>query len=237
MVDVSDLFLTRGSIVSTRSRIKEENKTYPCQPPNRLGHGFPLGGSHQCRFRLGIGDSRRGPEGLTTGPLIVGSASFGKGSIQQIRAFDVGGFKLTTARYYTPDGINIDKVGIEPQVIVEEEEFSEEELGDLQILYEENRIPFFVEQNPKAGAREMARFIEELRADGIILKDRVLERMIRQEVNRTLKDPPIYDLEYDRFLKKAKELIDPNGEGILWSETADTSEAGRMQTIPGRQDR
>ena len=62
---------------------------------------------------------------------LIGETTFGKGSVQQIRSFGNGGFKLTTSRYYTPAGKNIDGIGIEPHLTITEEEFTDEELDYL----------------------------------------------------------------------------------------------------------
>ena len=232
-VEVSNLFLTRGPIVSTQSRIEKESEIFYADRKTALEEDIPVAvlideGSASASeiFAGAMKDSDRA--------ILVGAASFGKGSVQQIHAFGEGGFKMTTARYYTPKGVNIDKVGIVPHVLVTEEEFSDEEQEDLQILFEENRIPFFVEQNPKADARQVAQFIEKLQKEGISLKTRVLKRMIHREVNRTLSEPPIYDLEYDTALQKAMELITPKAQqSILWSKTPDISDLEPSTPILG----
>ena len=206
VVSVSDLFLSRGPIVSTRSRIASENEVFYASRRTAVDPGLPMavlideGSASASEILAGaLKDTDRA--------LLVGSTTFGKGSVQQIRAFGSGGFKMTTSRYYTPNGINIDKVGVEPHVILEEEDYSEEALKDLQILYEENRIPFFVEKHGSPSAEEIRRFIRDLRTEGIALEDRILQRMIRQEVNRTLNDPPVYDLEFDTVLKETISLL------------------------------
>ena len=91
-------------------------------------------------FAGAMKDSKRG--------VLVGDKTFGKGSVQQIRSFGKGGFKLTTSRYYTPNNTNIDKVGIVPDVTVKEPELSEKELASLKILIEQNRITDFINANP-----------------------------------------------------------------------------------------
>ena len=55
--------------------------------------------------------------------------------------------------------------------------------------------------------QSIRRFIQDLRSEGISLEERILRRMIRQEVNRTLNDPPVYDLEFDTVLKEAISLL------------------------------
>ena len=206
VVDVSDLFLNRGPIVSTRSRIAAENEVFYAGRRTAVDPDFPIAvlideGSASASEILA------GAMKDTDRALLIGTTTFGKGSVQQIRAFGNGGFKMTTSRYYTPNGINIDKVGVAPHVVIEDEAFTDEALEDLQILYEENRIPYFVEKHTSPSPEEIARFIQDLRTEGIALDDHILRRMIRQEVNRTLNDPPVYDLEFDTVLKEAISLL------------------------------
>lgn len=139
--------------------------------------------------------------------LLLGDTTFGKGSVQQVRAFGNGGFKITTSRYYTPDGINIDKVGIDPHQFVEIEEFSDADLEALQQLYDEDMVAFFVEENPISDEETTEAFIEEVAEKGIILEDKVLRKLIREEYNRNLNSPPVYDLEYDTVLIEAARIL------------------------------
>ena len=210
VVDTADLFLNRGTIVSTRSRIAEENEVFYAKRRTAVPMDMPIvllinkGSASASEIMAGaLKDTFRA--------VLLGDTTFGKGSVQQVRAFGDGGFKITTARYYTPNGVNIDKVGIDPNRFVPAEEFSDEDLVHLQKLYENNRIPYFVEEHPAADPGEIRRFITQLKGEGIALEDRVLEKLIREEYNRNLNDPPVYDLEYDTALQQASEILRTNG--------------------------
>ena len=126
-VKVSDIFLTRGEIVSTRGREKKDIRRYRAKNKDHT-NGKPIvilinGGSASASEIVAgaLQDHRRA--------IIVGTQSFGKGSVQTIMPFqrsnaeNVSGIRLTTARYYTPSGESIQGKGISPDIIVEQGEF------------------------------------------------------------------------------------------------------------------
>ena len=114
-VAVSDLFLTRGEIVSTRSRKPEDTVRYSAKEGDEI-NGLPLvvlineGSASASEIVAGaLQDHKRA--------LIAGLKSFGKGSVQTLRQIpEFGAIKITTARYYTPSGHSIQAKGIEPDV-------------------------------------------------------------------------------------------------------------------------
>ncbi|MBR1605729.1 MAG: S41 family peptidase [Alphaproteobacteria bacterium] len=116
-VAVSDLFLDKGEIVSTRSRNEEDNVKYSAKEGDVLG-GLPI--------VVLINDGSASASEIVAGALqdhkravILGEKSFGKGSVQTlIPLANYGAMRLTTARYYTPSGRSIQAKGIEPDVLV-----------------------------------------------------------------------------------------------------------------------
>jgi carboxyl-terminal processing protease len=119
-ISVSDTFLDKGEIVSTRGRNAEETQRFNARPGD-MTKGKPL-------IVLINGGSASASE-IVAGALqdhhratILGTRSFGKGSVQTIIPLGSNGaLRLTTARYYTPSGRSIQAKGIEPEVVVEEE--------------------------------------------------------------------------------------------------------------------
>ena len=207
VIDIADLFLSGGVIVSTRSRIPSENRVYNAHTKTLVPTSMPIvvlidqGSASASEILAGaLKDRNRA--------FTLGQTSFGKGSVQQVKSFGEGGFKLTMSRYYTPSGNNIDKIGITPDKIIEEPELTDEETESYRRLLEENLVAVFAEENPDAGAEEIDQFVYNLKKEGIVLQERILKRIIRNELNKTNNSPPIYDLDYDIVLKEAVRMLE-----------------------------
>ena len=116
-VGVADLFLDEGLIVYTEGRLSDTEMSFSASPETPADD-VPLvvlinsGSASAAEIVAGaLQDQRRG--------VIMGTESFGKGSVQQIMPLGNGeGLKLTTALYYTPNGRSIQAQGIEPDVEV-----------------------------------------------------------------------------------------------------------------------
>ncbi len=118
-IRVSDAFLEKGEIVSTRGRNPEDGDRYNATPGDLID-GKPIvvlinGGSASASEIVAgaLKDHRRA--------IIVGTKSFGKGSVQTIMPLrGDGAMRLTTARYYTPSGRSIQNLGVSPDIIVKQ---------------------------------------------------------------------------------------------------------------------
>jgi carboxyl-terminal processing protease len=136
---------------------------------------------------------------------LVGEKSFGKGSVQQVYPLDKSGFKITTARYYTPSDVNIDKIGIPPDKEVLFPKFSDADAEQLNKLIAAKKIPLFVENNPKVLSGQIDVFARQL-AGEYSLDFALVRRLIRDEQNRT-QIAPVYDMEYDVQLQESVRII------------------------------
>jgi carboxyl-terminal processing protease len=119
-VALSDLFLTKGDIVSQRGRNPRDNEFYRAEEmiPGDAAKGLPVivlidaGSASASEIVAGaLQDQKRA--------LVMGERSFGKGSVQSLFELDRSrAIKLTTARYYTPSGKSVQEGGIEPDIRV-----------------------------------------------------------------------------------------------------------------------
>ncbi|GGG70083.1 peptidase S41 [Salipiger pallidus] len=118
-IKVSDAFLDKGEIVSTRGRNPEDGDRYNAEAGD-LTNGKPMvvlinGGSASASEIVAgaLKDHRRA--------VVVGTKSFGKGSVQTVMPVrGDGAMRLTTARYYTPSGRSIQALGVSPDIVVEQ---------------------------------------------------------------------------------------------------------------------
>jgi carboxyl-terminal processing protease len=117
-VEVSDTFITDGKIVYTEGRIANSEQTFTAKPDDLL-NGEPIvvlvnGGSASASEIVAgaLQDNKRG--------IVVGTKTFGKGSVQTVMPLtETTAVKMTTARYFTPSGRSIQAEGIVPDIEIE----------------------------------------------------------------------------------------------------------------------
>lgn len=205
VVEIGDYFFDDGVIVSTKSRIEDENEVFNAKRGTLVNNDIPI--------VVLIDNGSASASEILTGALkdreravVIGQTSYGKGSVQTMIGLGESAIKLTMAKYYTPSGISIDKVGIDPDIPIELPEYSDDELESYSQILKTNMIAEFVDTNEVTEAA-IESFIQKLRSEDNILSDYTVKRMINSEVNRRSENPPVYDLQYDESLIKAVDLI------------------------------
>lgn len=209
VIDVADFFFNDGVIVSTKSRISTENTEFSASEGVIIPEELPIavlinGGSASASEILtgAIKDRERG--------IVIGNRSFGKGSVQQMRYFAESGFKITIARFYSPNDITIDKLGIEPHIIVEEKTISDltdEETLDYIRLFDDRIISNYLLEKRDVSEEMILTLAQDIIDQGYIIPEDFLINDIRTRVKRSMENPPIYDLDNDKPLIKAIEEL------------------------------
>lgn len=152
-IEVSDFFLETGKILSIEGRSKRNTKIYRAKPSD-IPRNYPIvllinGGSASASEIVAgaLQDHKRA--------LILGTTSFGKGSVQTVETLRNGyGLKLTIARYYTPSGRSIQAKGIEPDIFVKQKQIDLADLDEDQRLAKEKDLKNHLEAEPGKGAKK-----------------------------------------------------------------------------------
>ncbi len=175
-IEVSDLFLKKGGIVSTRGRSKNmESKSVARDDGNE-----PL-----CPIIVLVNEGTASASEIVSGALqdnkravIMGTQTFGKGSVQTVIPLEDGSaLKLTTAKYYTPNGRSIQAEGITPDIIVKQaarvEEANGEKDADKSHIMREKDLKGHIKSTTEKNGKE-----EKTKAEDTLEKDNQLKSAI-----------------------------------------------------------
>lgn len=152
-IRISDLFLKDGIIMTSKGRQKRHNRTYRAHKDDSRPRTYPMvvlinGGSASASEIVAgaLQDHKRA--------LIIGTTSFGKGSVQAIENLRDGyALKLTIARYYTPSGRSIQAKGVEPDILVKHKIITAEEEDQGRLFLEKDLVNHL---NAEPGSKNKA---------------------------------------------------------------------------------
>ena len=209
-VKVADKFIDSGVIVSTKSRIASENKSFSAKSNTTvIKKNIPI--------VVLINKGSASASEILAGALkdyhiayLVGERTYGKGSVQQVVPFfepdgTNDGIKLTVARYYSPTDCNIDKIGIPPDREIKFTEYTDEQTKAFIKMTEDQVIEKYVESHPNMTDEDIAKYAVVLQKE-YNLDLKLLRRLIRLETRKTKKSL-VYDLDYDVQLNEAIKII------------------------------
>lgn len=218
-VDVADKFIDNGPIVSTKSRLLFENTQFTANKEKTTAkQGMPI----VVLINRGAASASE----IVSGALkdyhlayLVGERTYGKGSVQQVIPLsNTDGIKITMARYYTPSDMNIDKIGIPPDLEIKNlKEFTEDEEKLYVDLIKSEIINKAAESKPNMTEADIA-----LEAAAIAkkypLNERLIRRLIRIQVQKT-QPSVLYDLDYDLQLNEALKVIQSKDYSTMLKNT------------------
>lgn len=138
---------------------------------------------------------------------LIGSKTFGKGIVQDVFSFGEGYAQVTTAHYYTPNNENIHKLGIEPDILVEDIKLEDEEIPAYEQLMTDKVISEFSKDHPDPTLENILLFAKQNEERGI--NEQILTLLMRNEYLSKIPydERPLGDLEFDTQLKRAVEFI------------------------------
>lgn len=202
-LEIADIFMDSGVIVSTRSRVEKRNDSYEAKED--IIEGFPI--------VVLVNEASASASEILAGALkdskkayLLGAKTYGKGSVQVPLALsEEEGFKITISKYYLPSDVNIDKVGILPDFEVNFPELSEEEKKSLESLMDSHKIYDYVDANPNINETIIFNEAKKI-AQEYKLEERLVRKLFRNEVDK-FNGVRLYDLDFDLQLNAAIEKV------------------------------
>lgn len=218
-IDIADLFLESGEIVSTRSRNPEDTARFSATEGD-VTDGLPLvvlinaGSASASEIVAGaLQDHRRA--------IVVGTKSFGKGSVQSvIPVSNHGAIRITTARYYTPSGVSIQAEGIIPDIEIHQSKV--EELDKVEGISESNLPKALTNDSTKA---EMNKKIKDKSAN-----DKKATKKNDKGKDKDDALPKVSDYQLDRAIDILKGIaVYRSSDKVIMQEQAKSSDKDEMK--------
>ncbi len=211
---VADLFLNKGIIVSTKGRIKSQNREYFASSIEYCA---------DVPMVVLVNEGSASASEIVTGALkdnkravVVGTKTFGKGVVQTVRELgDDLAVAITTAKYYTPSGVCIHNTGIKPDIEIDFPKLKKYEIEVIDKILKGNYITKFLKKHKdftklkKEEQKKLLKaFTKELNSEGLDADYKLIRRVVKSKINETrAMNEAIVDLEDDVQLKKAVEVL------------------------------
>ncbi len=207
--NIANLFLKNQTIVTTQNKktLADNTKVTVAGVGTIVPMDFPLivlvneGSASSSEILTGaLKDNKRA--------TIIGSQTFGKGVMQQIFSLKEALLKLTVAHYLTPNGDDINGVGITPDIIMSDDELSDETLDKYEKIMNDNSLSSFVDDNPDFNQTNLIKFVSQYDAENV--DKTFLKLLVRNEYLYRIdyEDRPKYDSINDEYLKTAIEFLE-----------------------------
>ncbi|MGC8964005.1 MAG: S41 family peptidase [Brevinematia bacterium] len=200
---ILDFIIPEGLILETRGRVPDSNsKTFASGRPPIIPLNIPIvvlineGSASAAEIFSGVlQDTHRA--------VIVGTKSFGKGSVQTVTKLpDGSGVRITIARYYLPSGRTPDKVGITPDVEVDTFKIDKDTESLIIKVDKEGYIKDYMKNKTELTDQDVDNIYKLLQSKGISLDKRIIKMLAKREIPGI----PLFDLD-DDYIKKALDVL------------------------------
>lgn len=207
-LEIADYLLEGGNIVSVKYKENSGNAStlYAASQDTLIDTSIPI-------VLLVNGGTASASEILTAAlcengrAFSIGDTTFGKGIMQSVIPYGDGFIQFTSANYYTPNGSSIHEIGITPDILMEEVEFSEEEIEAYEMFMQEDKLAPFREENPEYTKENIDKFAEENKDSGV--PELLLKNLMTKEYiySMEIDERPLVDMYYDEVLLRALEEL------------------------------
>ncbi len=207
-LEIADMFLSEGDMVSLKYKDTSgmPNTTYQADRETVIDNDIPV-------VILVNGGTASSSEIMTAAlkengrATVIGSQTFGKGIMQSVIPYAGGFIRFTSADYYTPKGNNINKKGIQPDIIIEEKEYTDEEMQAYEDFMHTDSITSFMNDYPEYSIENIEKFAA-MHADTGVPHD-ILCLLMRNEYiySMDISERPVATPDYDPVLSAAIEFI------------------------------
>lgn len=227
-IDVSSIFLESGVVVSTKGRARGTTQVYNVKPygtkvPKDTPIVVLINGSSASASEIVAGalkDHKRA--------YLVGTKSYGKGLVQNIIPLTgTESVKITIARYYSPSGANIDKLGILPDLEIQKPKLTTDEEKNAIELLKTSKIHDFARSKKNITRNEMIEFAKILEKEYGIRYNLILP-FIKIEYNAS-HEAPVIDYDDDEQLQSAVKVLRNENFNELFKKTKNLLEMQEEQ--------